>query len=499
MGKPTQGPAANAAPTSPATTRALTIRDLPGPPGVPLLGNLPEFVRGGVPHRVLHAWCDRYGPTFRVKLATGQAIATADAKVINTILRERPDGFRRDSRMANILDELGGHGVFSAEGPRWRRLRRMAIQSLNAAYLREYFTTIARATERLKRLWLAAAVAGERVAPLRDLKRYTLDVTVGLAMGHDLNAVEQRGDGLHSRISLIFPEIARRITAPVPYWRVLRLPRDRRLDATVREIGDLVHDRFADAKRRMATGAPPTNFLEALVAPIEGEEAFTQRELLGNVLTMLLAGEDTTSSTAAWAVHYLAEHPEVQHRVRVEADEVLGDDEFAPDPATVGRLRYAEAVVNEATRLRPVAPFLFLQSLQDVVISGTARDLQVGRGTPIIALLVYGADRDTRRFPDPQAFRPERWLDDKTAAGPDTQPFLPFGAGPRFCPGRNLAMLEATLLTSMVCRNFDLESDTAAGPVGERMDFTMSPKNLRIRLRPRKVPPAAGTPRATTQ
>ncbi|WP_113699713.1 cytochrome P450 [Nonomuraea lactucae] len=475
------------APTDPPAKRASTIRDLPGPSGVPLLGNLPAFVRGGVPHQVLHAWCDRYGPTFRIDLPTGRTIVTADTKVINTILRERPAGFGRDTRMAKIIEEMGAHGVFAAEGRQWRRLRRMATESLNAAYLREYFTTITRVTERLKRLWTAAAVSGEPVDPLQDLMRYALEVTVGLAMGYDLNAVEQRGDGLHSRISQIFPEINRRMNAPVPYWRVLRLPRDRRLDATVSEIGGLVRDRFEQAKRRMATGAAPSNFLEALVAPIEGEQAFTQRELLGNVLTMLLAGEDTTSSTAAWAVHYLAEHPQVQERVAAEAEEVLGEEEVATDPATVGRLSYAEAVVNEAMRLRPVAPLMFLEPLREVVLRGSTQDVRIPRGTPIIALVTYGADRDTRRFPDPQAFRPQRWLDNTTTAVADSPPFLPFGGGPRFCPGRNLAMIEATLITSMVCRNFALEPDTTTGPVRERMAFTVFPENLRIRLRPRNA------------
>ncbi|MET1071038.1 MAG: cytochrome P450, partial [Umezawaea sp.] len=238
------------------------------------------------------------------------------------------------------------------------------------------------------------------------------------------------------------------------------------------------------ATRRMADGGEPTNFLEALVAPLEGESPFTHEEVFGNVLTMLLAGEDTTSSTAAWAIHHLAENPEAQQRVRAEADEVLGDSEFPADPAAVGRLEYAEAVVNEAARLQPVAPFLAYQPLRDVTFETEHGPLLVPKGTPVFTLNTYGARRDTARFPEPGSFRPQRWLDG--ALPPESLPFAPFGGGPRFCPGRNLALVEATTVVSVLCRAFTVEPDRTAGPVGEEMSFTTFPTGLRVRLRARQ-------------
>ncbi|WNV86036.1 cytochrome P450 [Umezawaea sp. Da 62-37] len=463
---------------------ARAVGDLPGPRGLPLLGNLPGFVRGGVPHRTLEAWCDRYGSTFRMSLGRMPAVVTADPSVVARIQRQRPDEFRRSSHMTGVLDEIGVHGVFTAEGDEWRRLRKMATQALNAAYLRQYFSTIATVTERLKRRWDTSAGDGRSVDVLDDMMRYTLDVTSGLAMGHDLNSLEQTGDGLHRRLPLLFPEFGRRINAPVAYWRWFRLPRDRRLDATVREIDALVRDRFAEATRRMAGGGEPANFLEALVAPLEGESPFTHEEVFGNVLTMLLAGEDTTSSTAAWAIHHLAENPDVQERVRAEADEVLGDSGFPADPATVGRLGFAEAVVHEVARLRPVAPFLAFQPLRDVTFDTEHGPLLVEKGVPVFALMAYGARRDLDRYPEPEVFRPERWLEGRLPR--ESLPFMPFGGGPRFCPGRNLALLEATIVVSLLCRSFTVEPDTSAGVVEERMSFTAYPTNLRVRLRARQ-------------
>lgn len=469
--------------TSRTSATARTVGDLPGPRPLPVLGNLPEFVRGGVTNRVLERWCDAYGLTYRFHLARQEAVATADPAVADVVLRRRPGDFRRSAVMSRIIDEMAPHGVFTAEGDRWRRLRKVATQSLNAAYLRQYFTTITRVTERLERLWRAAADSGDRVDVLDCTMRYTLDVTVGLAMGHDLNALEHTGDGLHRRLPMLFPELARRIQAPFPYWRYVKLPRDRRLDATVREIEDLVRDRFAEARDRIAAGAAPATFLEALVKPLENEPAATDEEVFGNVLTMLLAGEDTTSSTAAWAIHYLAENPAELRRVRAEADEVLGAERFPADPATVSRLRYAQAVVDETLRLRPVAPYLVLQPTADVTLDTQDGPLRVAGDKLIFVLTSYGALRDRGRFPDPDVFRPQRWLDGDLPA--ESLPFAPFGAGPRFCPGRNLALIEAAVIVSVLSRAFDLEPDHSAGPVTERTTFTSFPQNLNVRVRHR--------------
>jgi cytochrome P450 len=264
----------------------------------------------------------------------------------------------------------------------------------------------------------------------------------------------------------------------------VKLRQDRRLDATVREIEIVVRERYAAARERMATGASPANFLEALVRPLEDEPAVTDEEVYGNMLTMLIAGEDTTASTAAWALHFVAENPEIHRRVRAEADEVLGDQRLPADPATIGKLKYAEAVVNEVLRVQPPASLVILQPTADVTLTGQdGTELFAPKGLPIFVLTSYGAKRDRERFPDPEVFRPERWL--QRQLPPEALPFAPFGNGPRFCPGRNLSMLESTMVTSVLSRAFDFEHDRFAGPVRERMSFTVFPTNLFLRARPR--------------
>ncbi|WP_033338789.1 cytochrome P450 [Catenuloplanes japonicus] len=451
--------------TAPRTVR--TVRDLTGPRGMPVFGNLPELLLGRDEHRAFNRWADRHGPTYLMRYGRDRVVVTGDGPTVSAALRDRPDGFRRVG-VNKIFRELGIDGVFNAEGDRWRHLRKMAAQSLNAAYLREYFTSITRSATRLQTRWTASS--GRPVDVLDDMMRFTLDVTTALAIGHDLNSLEATGDGLHTRLAELFPEIGRRIQAPFPYHRFVRLPRDRRRESAVREVDALVRIAHVQAKERMATGASPRTFLEALAVGPD----FTHEELVGNVMTMLLAGEDTTSSSAAWTLHYLATHPEAQERVRQEALAAFGPDGMPTDPSSIRKLEFAEACVNEAMRLRPVAPTAGLRALRDTVLPGTDHDLKVPRGTSLILLLSYGAES----VPDADEFRPERWLGGNPP--PASAPLLPFGAGPRFCPGRNLALLEATLVAALACRDFTITP--GGGRVKEKLAFAAFPKGLRLRI-----------------
>ena len=170
---------------------------------------------------------------------------------------------------------------------------------------------------------------------------------------------------------------------------------------------------------------------------------------------MLLAGEDTTANTLAWMMHLVAEHPEVQAKMRAEVDRVLGDAERTTDYASAEALNYIEAAAHEAMRLKPVAPIVGLESNADSVIG----DVRVPKGTGVYLLTGHTATMQ-RNFIDPKAFRPERWLEAShpSAGEHDTEAFAPFGGGARFCPGRHLAMLEIKLVAAMLCRNFEVSA-----------------------------------------
>jgi cytochrome P450 len=201
-------------------------------------------------------------------------------------------------------------------------------------------------------------------------------------------------------------------------------------------------------------------------------------------MTLLLAGEDTTANTISWIVHFLIEHPEVQTAVQSEVDRVIGSAEHPwHDPTTADRLRYVEAVANEAMRCKPVGGHLFLEPNEDVQI----QDVHVPKGTPILVLNGHVGTQEAN-FAQAHEFRPERWLhaEERSAEGHNTKAFMPFGAGPRFCPGRQLAMLQIKMVTAMLCRDFSVSRPAGAPIADDVYSFTVGPTNVYAMLRPRR-------------
>jgi cytochrome P450 len=224
--------------------------------------------------------------------------------------------------------------------------------------------------------------------------------------------------------------------------------------------------------------------LEALVvAQQQGEDALTDYEIAANVMTLLLAGEDTTANTISWAVHFLIEHPEVQRKAQAEVDQMFGlADRPWQDPATAERLRYVEAVANEAMRCRPVGGLLFLEPNEDVEIW----DVLVPKGTPVLVLNGHVGSQE-QNFRDADMFRPERWLEEGEPGPHNPRAFMPFGAGSRFCPGRQLAMLQIKMVLAMLLRDFDVSRPAGAEPPTDVYNFTAGPNCVHTLLRPRRM------------
>jgi cytochrome P450 len=459
-----------------------SIDDLPGPKRLPLLGNALQ-VRPDTLHLTVEDWAARYGPLFRFDIGTRKIVVVGNAETLNALLRDRPDGYRRWREILQITEEVGQVGVFAAEGDDWRRTRRLAVTALNSNHLQRYFEIVSTCTERLYGRLRAAAEAGQGFEIGQALSAFTVDVTSALAFGHDLNTLERGDDELQGHLHHVFHMTNRRIFFSFPYWRYFKLPPDRALDRSMEAIEVAVRGFMEETRRRIAVRPElreePENFLESMIAAQETEGTFSDAEIMGNVFTLLLAGEDTTSHSMAWTIWSLARRPAIQAKWAEEAREVLGDQPYATEYDTVEGFRYGEGVLRESMRLTPVAPISGLEPLADTEVEG----VHIPAGTRLFLLHRYAGLQSTVRAGE---FVPERWLDEEEELPvPDQKSFLTFGAGPRFCPGRNLAFLEAKTALGMIARNFEIELDPAAPPVTEFLGFTMSPKGLRVRLRER--------------
>jgi cytochrome P450 len=249
----------------------------------------------------------------------------------------------------------------------------------------------------------------------------------------------------------------------------------------------------AQARARMASQPElrehPSNLLEAMVAAADQPDSgINDTQVAGNVLTMLLAGEDTTANTLAWMIHLLWQNPAALAKATAEVRDVCGDARELTIEQ-MARLDYVEACIHETMRLKPVAPNIAFQTVRDTRLG----DVQVPAGTMIISVMRHDSVSE-EQVRNAAAFSPERWLNENNPALNATSAkrvSMPFGGGPRICPGRYLALLEMKVAMATLLGRFDIESlETPDGKEPqERMALTMTPVGLCMRVRCRASNP----------
>jgi len=458
------------------------IADLPGPRPWPLAGNLPQLHPLRV-HQDVEAWSREYGPLFRVAFGGKPVLVVSGHELVGAVLRDRPDGFRRPALTAKISDEMGGRpGVFLAEGAAWREQRRMVMAAMAPHAVKAYFPSLLKVVLRLQAYWQKAARSDAAIDLTEDLKRFSVDVIAGLAFGTDVDTIDGGEDVIQRHMDVILPAVSKRSLALFPYWRYIKLPADRLLDRSVTALTVAIDELIAAARARLnaepSRRERPANLLEAMIcAAEEGGGSVDDVAVAGNVTTILLAGEDTTSNTLAWMLYLLKQHPAALEKAREEVKRI------APDPASfsiaqMDALDYIDACAQEAMRLKPVAPYIPLEALRDSVVG----DVAVPKGTLLWLVMRHDSVAESH-VADAAGFDPERWL----RSGDDAMNkhvSMPFGAGPRTCPGRYLALLEIKLAAAMLLNSFDIASIATAdnSEPQELFGFTMSPIGLQMRL-----------------
>jgi cytochrome P450 len=468
------------------------IRDLPGPPGLPLLGNTLQVEPARL-HQIAEGWAREYGDCFRFSIAGRRFLAIADPEAIAAVLRERPEGFQRSKRLEESGKESGFGGLFSSNGENWKRQRPMVMAGFDPAHIKAYYPTLLKVTERFRKRWARAAASGAAIELQADLMRYTVDVTAGLAFGVDMNTIESDQEVIQQHLDKVLPTLFKRLMAPFPYWRYFRLPRDREMDRHRRALQAAVDGFIAGARRRIEANpelrAHPTNLIEAMVAARDAAgSGVDDADVSSNILATLLAGEDTTANTLAWMIYLLSRHPEALAKARDEVKALLGGARL-PSQEQLGKLAYVDACMNETMRLRPVLPVIILQAVREGAVAG----IRVPKDQIVFCLMRPPAT-DEKHFREAGLFRPERWLEGGAPASSSAKRVaMPFGAGPRLCPGRYLAMHEIKMVMAMLLANFDIQG--VATPDGrdarEAMHVTMGPVGLTLTLRAAQAPPGA--------
>jgi len=459
---------------------------LPGPRGLPIVGHL-HRIRLNRLHLILEDWAEQYGKIFQFRIGPHRIVVISDRSEIQNILFQRPGTYRRTSALESVAKEMNLNGVFSSEGDGWRQQRKLVVSAFDRQNLRSFFPKLAVIVARLQKRWERAADASEEVDICRDLMRFTVDVTMQFAFGVDANTLETSGPVIQRHLDQVFPVVHTRMYAVFPWWRHIKLPSDRAFMKSLAVIEDEIRNLINLTRERMKAEPgrfdDPENFLEAIITASEVEDSgISDTEIFANVGNLLLAGEDTTANSLAWIIYFLLKYPHHFKRAQQEVDAVLAPEPILVRMEQTTNLPFIDACCSETMRLKPVAPLHVVQTMSDVNILGCA----IPTGTQVMLLTRKIAMQD-ENFGHGKLFDPDRWLTSTQDTGfsHDRRAFVPFGNGPRICPGRVLALLEIRSVLAMLCRNFVIEPVRSLDDVVERLAFTMMPVNLPVMIRRR--------------
>ncbi|WP_052341429.1 cytochrome P450 [Salinarimonas rosea] len=428
----------------------------PRPPGYPLLGHLPWIARDAPG---FFTKCARdHGGVVALALGGWPAVLVSDPRVIEPILVRSHASYIKHNFFWRHVRAIFGEGLLTSNGALWQRQRRLAAPAFAGRKLDGYGDVMVRMTEEMLGSWAPGQVRDLHA----DMMGLTLRIAAKTLFGSE---VEEEVERIDHAVTLLMEEIAARYARPVLIPDAVPLPGHIRYRRSI-EVVETVIARIVEERRARPTD---TGDLLSLYMQARDEDGrgMTDRQLRDEMVTLLLAGHETTALVLSWAWYELARHPRTQERLAAEIDAVLCDR-----PATVEDLRrlpFAESVAKESMRLYPPGWAIGRETTEEVEIGG----YRLAKGTTVI-MAPWVLHRDPRHFDDPDAFRPERWEDGLEERLPRFA-YMPFGGGPRVCIGGRFSMMEAVLILVTIARRFRL----APVPGRETVPFpsiTLRPK-----------------------
>jgi cytochrome P450 len=356
---------------------------------------------------------------------------------------------------------LLGDGLLTSEGADHRRARRLVAPAFSPRRLTGYVDQFAERTA----AHVAGWADGETVDMHKEMATLTLDIVGHTLLGIDLR---ERAPGIRSALEATLAHFAATRPGFNGRGRQARAATPEEVGVDTASLGAL-HDLVDEIieQRRGNLSEDRGDVVSALLAASQEADGLTDAEVHDHVITLLMAGHETTANALSWTLHLLGDHPEAQRKLH---DELDGLDGRLPTSADLPSLTYTRAVVSEGIRRYPPAWMIGRALSSDIEIGGW----HVPAGSMIAASPLL-MQHDPRWFPEPDSFDPDRWLDERRAAVP-RHAYLPFGSGPRSCVGEQFAWAEAVTALAVIASRFTARTDPTH-TVRPQYRITMRPGN----------------------
>ena len=456
---------------------------LPDGPKGPKLWQMLQWI--ATPISFMRRCRKRYGDQFTVNLARAlpPIVFFSDPKALQTILTsDESELFDAPGELNVMLQPLlGTQSLMALSGDPHRRMRQLLLPSFHGERMRSYGQLIQGIAEDVMGEWQTGQPFAVRKAMQKISLRVILRAVFGLNEGARYQELERLLGSLLDElsnpvsVSALYFSVLRKDLGPITPWG--RFVRSRQ------QIDRLVFDEIAE--RRAHPDDSRNDILTMLMsARDEAGDRLKEQELRDELMTMLVAGHETTATALAWALHWIHKSPPVRKQLIDELQSV----EDLMDPGVLFRLPYLNAVCSETLRICPVGMLTFPRvTRSQVELMGSSLD----PGT-VVAGCIYLAHHREEVYPDPDAFRPERFLERRYSA----YEYLPFGGGARRCIGMAFAQFEMKIVLSTVLLGVELAQFGSSGVRLVRRGLTSGPSPFRMVVkerRPRMFAPAAGS------
>ncbi|MCG3172442.1 MAG: Pentalenene oxygenase [Myxococcota bacterium] len=419
------------------------------PPDAAVLGHLPPMRTD--PLNFLARMVVTHGDRGIVRLRFGHTIAhlMLDPAYAQHVMQENNKNYTKQTRGFEVIRLILGNGLLTSEGAFWRKQRKIAQPAFHKKRIDSFGEVMVRAALELSENWSRRVSHDPTLDIASEMMRLALRIVGETLLSTD---VSKDSDSVGEALNVLLEEANDRIVQILLLPLELPTPRNFRLLKHVNEINSVV-DRVIRERRGMAN--KPNDLLTMLMETRDEEtgEGMNDRQLRDEVLTIFLAGHETTATNLGWTFYLLSKHPEVEKRLRQELREVLGGR--PPTPADLPNLNYLRMVIQESMRIFPPAWMISRSPTEDDEVGGYF----IPKDT-FVFVSPYATHRHPKYWPNPEGFMPERFADPKDYELPRFK-YFPFGGGPRICIGNGFAMMESQLVLATLLQHW--RADLAPG------------------------------------
>jgi cytochrome P450 len=359
---------------------------------------------------------------------------------IEAVLVTQHNNFEK-SKDYRALRRVLGNGLLTSEGEFWRRQRKLVQPAFHQVRIAAYAEVMVSYTKTM----LASWKDGQERDIHEAMMRLTLDIVAKTLFDADVSReAEDVGAALQVLMSKFFRQAGFALLLP----RSIPIPTTRHLQRAVGQLDKVIYEMI---RRRRAGGRTSDDLLSVLLEAQDDEgQGMTDRQLHDEIMTLFLAGHETTANALSWTWLLLGQHAEIEEKLAEELRRVLAGR--APTAADLPRLTYTDRVLREAMRLYPPVWVIGRRALAPFPLG--EYELPAETNVLMSQLITH---RDARYFPEPERFDPDRWdaSDPRNLSLPRFA-YFPFGGGPRVCVGAGFAMMEAVLLLATMAQSFTL-------------------------------------------